>query len=155
MDFEKAFTLIVHLEGGLVDNPLDPGGKTRYGISQQAFPTLDIENLTLDDAKAIYRREFWERCRCSTLPDPVSLFVFDAAVHMGPKPAAILLQQILGVAQDGIIGPQTLNAASRFDTMALGARFLAERALALMRQPTFTHFGKGWSNRLFTLALAV
>ena len=155
MDFEKAFALILSVEGGYVNNPNDPGGKTKFGISQQAFPDVDIENLTINDAKAIYEKEFWDRCRCAELPDPLSLFVFDAAVHMGTFQAALLLQRTLGVKEDGIIGAHTMAAAKQGDPAEISARFLGRRALALAAMPTFASFGHGWMNRLFTLALAV
>ena len=65
--FDTAFANVIGLEGGYTDDPRDRGnwtggtvgqGKlrgTKYGISAAAFPTLDIANLTLDAAKAIYR----------------------------------------------------------------------------------------------------
>ena len=60
MNFDIAFSRLIDSEGGLTDNPKDPGGLTKFGISQRSYPDIDIRNLTLDQAKAIYLRDFWD-----------------------------------------------------------------------------------------------
>ena len=61
--FLKAFEKVLRHEGGYVNDPLDLGGETKYGISKRSYPHLDIKNLTLDQAKQIYFRDFWQRGR--------------------------------------------------------------------------------------------
>ena len=60
-DFDRAFEKTLRFEGGgeLVDDPNDAGGPTRWGISQRAYPDLDIKNLTKEGAKEIYRKDYW------------------------------------------------------------------------------------------------
>ena len=78
--FDNAFDRVIGHEGGYVNNSKDPGGETKYGISKRAYPTLDIKSLTLADAKAIYKRDYWDRAQCDALPPGVAFDVFDAAV---------------------------------------------------------------------------
>lgn len=163
--FEQAFPIVVGIEDAYTDDPHDPGnwtsgqmGKgickgTKYGISAGAYPTLDIVNLTLDQAKAIYRRDYWQACACDKMGWPLCLFMFDSAVNQGQPAAKILLQTTLGVAVDGRIGPATLAAANRIDAEHL-ALFLTTRALRYMRAPNFALDGKGWFKRLFLIAMA-
>ncbi len=60
-NFEKAMTFIFKWEGGYVNDGNDPGGETNFGISKRAYPNLDIKNLTKDEAKQIYYRDYWEK----------------------------------------------------------------------------------------------
>lgn len=80
------------LKDGYTNDPTDPGGETKYGISKRAHPTIDIKNLTLDGAIAIYGKEYWEPAGCSSLELPLAVCVFDTAVNMGVKRALQFLQ---------------------------------------------------------------
>ena len=62
--FDEIIEVVLHHEGGYVNDPKDPGGETNYGISKRAYPDVDIKNLTEDGAKDIYRRDYWEKYRC-------------------------------------------------------------------------------------------
>lgn len=92
-DFEKAITFVLKWEGGYVNHPDDPGGETNFGISKRAYPSFDIKNLTIEQAKAIYRRDYWEKMGCNALPWPMNLVVLDTAVNMGCSKAAELRVQ--------------------------------------------------------------
>jgi len=97
-DFEKAFLLTVAFEGGDSNDPDDRGGRTRYGISQRAYPDLDISKLTLEDAKALYRRDCWDKCGCDRMNDQRHAeIVFDIAVNMGVSAAKELLMETLKI----------------------------------------------------------
>ena len=109
-DFDVAVRLLLEEEGGLVDNPDDPGGLTKYGISQRTYPNIDIRNLTREAAIAIYKRDFWDSLRIEALPAILRYAYFDAAVNCGAATAALFLQRALGVRADGIIGPITRAA---------------------------------------------
>lgn len=153
--FDRAFDIVVALEGGLSDDPADPGGLTKFGISHQGFTNLDIAKLTMDQAKRLYLEHYWFPAKCDRLPWPLALLVFDAAVNQGAYAAAVLLQKALGVRQDGAIGPRTLAAAVRADQRELCALFLADRALRYTGTRNFDRFGRGWLKRLFRLAAAM
>lgn len=162
--FDQAFALVVGIEGGYSTDPRDPGnwtgGKrgtgvlkgTKYGISAAAYPNVNIANLTLDGAKALYQPDYWQVCACDQLPWPLALFVFDCAVNQGQQRAKITLQQALDVTVDGSIGPVTLAAARAADAEHV-ALFMAGRALSYTHDAGFVIAGRGWFKRLFLLAL--
>jgi len=74
---------VLSWEGGYVNDPRDPGGETKYGISKRAHPDVDIKNLTIEQAKAIYREEYWNRINGDELTFPEALALMDFAVHSG------------------------------------------------------------------------
>ena len=101
-------------EGGYADNPSDPGGETKFGISKREYPQLDIAALTRADAVAIYYRDWWQRYRYSELPGPIAAKVFDLAVNIGPAHAVRCLQRALRacgrrLTEDGALGRATVN----------------------------------------------
>ena len=144
---------ILQAEGGLVDNPNDPGGLTKYGISQAAFPELDIRALTPEQAIAIYATNYWEPAKCPALPPPLALVHFDAAVNCGVGQAARFLEQAVGVTVDGIVGPITIAAAWKA-TDAVEAYFAVREAFyrrLAQANPAEGVFLDGWLNRLENL----
>lgn len=149
MSFEAALAFVLEIEGGatVTDDPKDPGGLTKYGISKRSHPGLDIANLTEAEASAIYRAEYWDKCRCGELPNAIACVVFDSAVNQGVGMAARILQEALGLKEDGIIGSGTLQAATEAGDGLL-AELVARRMLAYGSVPQFTRFGLGWSRRL-------
>jgi len=82
-DFDKALKFVLKWEGGYNNDPRDPGGETKYGISKRSYPELDISKLTLKQAKEIYYQNYWLKCGCDELPYPFNIVVFDTAVNMG------------------------------------------------------------------------
>ena len=150
--FDSAFAKVVSVEGGYVNDQKDPGGATKYGISQRSYPNVDIKNLTLDQAKAIYRADYWDKICGDDLPDPISHLVFDAAVNHGIDPASKMLQTALKIRMDGVIGQETLKAAKAAGNDVC-AVFMAKRALRYTRTQNFETFGEGWFKRLFILAM--
>ena len=147
--FEQAFAIVVGTEGGYVDNPNDPGGATKYGVSHRAYPNVDIAALTLDLAHTIYRRDYWNRIRGDDLPPPLALLVFDAAINSGVSRAVMWLQTAVGTVPDGVIGPATLAAvqAHAGRGVAVATEFAAQRAVFTALLPTFRTFGLGWARR--------
>lgn len=144
-NFASAIAVVLDQEGGYV---VDEGGATKYGISQRAYPHEDIENLTVERAKTLYRRDYWAQCRCDALPWPLALYVFDCAVNQGQGTARRLLQKALDVTMDGNIGPLTIRAAST-STRWHSARFMAIRGLRYAGTHNFDTNGAGWFTRLF------
>jgi lysozyme family protein len=105
MNFDEAFAKLLIHEGGTVDNPKDPGGLTRFGISKRSYPHLAIDTLTEWDAKQIYRRDFWDAIHGEDLPKTLRFDLFDGAVNSGPAQATKWLQRALGVEDDGALAP--------------------------------------------------
>ncbi len=91
-DFDRAVKFVLYHEGGYVNNPNDPGGETKFGISRKAHPKVDIKNLTEDQAREIYKRDYWQPCGADLLDDHLALIHFDTAVNMGLKRAETLLE---------------------------------------------------------------
>ena len=151
MSFDRAVAMVLRHEGGYVNDPRDPGGETRFGISKRAYPDVDILRLTEDEAKVIYRRDYWNTLRPDEIPAPLAICVFDAAVNMGRDKAVRLLQRACGVAQDGVMGGNTIAAANRLPEPVV--RFSTERAIAYTGIRGFDTFGKGWLRRTFAVAL--
>lgn len=146
--WKTAINHTLELEGGYVNDPNDSGGVTKYGISKKAYPDLDIPNLTLAQAMEIYRRDYWERCKCDYIPDALSVAVFDFAVNSGIKTAIKKLQIALGVTADGIIGNQTVGACNRLPIKKVLDDYMDLRLDYLMSLKSWKHFGKGWGNRV-------
>jgi lysozyme family protein len=103
-----------------------------------------MRNLPLTTALRIYREDYWDRIKADQLPDHLRFHVFDAAVNSGPGQAVKWLQRAAGVAQDGVIGPKTMSAA----TMVTVAQYSAIRLRFMTDLPTWTSFGKGWARRI-------
>jgi lysozyme family protein len=148
MNYDTAFERLIGHEGGYVNHPSDPGGETRYGISKRSYPTVDIKALTLDGAKAIYKRDFWDKVRGDSLPYPVAFEMFDAAVNHGVKRAVEFAQEALGAHVDGQLGPVTLKAAQTVNPDAFIRRFNGARLEFFTNLPTFSSFGRGWARRV-------
>lgn len=151
MNFDMAFETLISHEGGYTPGIGDPGGETKFGISKRSYPSLDIKNLTLADAKSIYLRDFWQRAQCDKLHPDLAFTVFDAAVNSGIGQAVRWLQRAVGVADDGVIGPLTLAQINREqDTSAIQARFSGHRLEFMTKLSTFDTFGRGWTKRIAT-----
>ena len=118
-NFDHAIKETLENEGGYVNDPDDPGGETKFGISKRSYPDLDIKNLTLDDAIDIYQKDFWEKPGYDQIiPKKVAAKVFDLAVNMGPGRAGKLLQQAINetatekLKVDGVVGLRTARAVN-------------------------------------------
>jgi lysozyme family protein len=147
--FDDAFTKLIGEEGGYVNNPADPGGETKYGISKRSYPEEDIANLTLARAKYLYARDFWGPAGCDAVPDGIKFDLFDTAVNSGWKRAVMLLQSAVNEVVDGDLGPHTLQAVQSIDPERLIARFNGWRLDFLNDNPTlWATFGRGWSQRI-------
>lgn len=145
--FQAAFRELIGEEGGYVFNPADPGGETKYGISKRSYPNLNIKELTLDLAKAIYYRDFW-----LPLGDHASLAVrlevFDFAVNSGIQTAIRKLQSAIGVSDDGHFGPVSRAKLASMASGNVVLRYLSERLAFMASLSTWPHFGRGWARRI-------
>ena len=155
MNFDQAFTTLLKHEGGFSDHPADPGGKTRYGITEAVAREVgyrgDMRELPLDLAKRIYKDRYWDAVRAEELPEAIRYALFDAAVNSGPRQAIRWLQRAVGAKDDGIIGPQTLALVRDADPEQLVRRMLAQRLRFMTNLPTWPTFGRGWARRIADL----
>ena len=150
--FELSFMLVVGLEGKYSDDPNDPGGETKYGISKRYHPDLDIKNLTLDQARDVYEREYWRPTSCDSLPMPLAAFVFDMAVNQGVGTAAKTVQSAVGSTPDGKIGALTMARVHAAEPIELTSLFMADRSIRYFSDSGFDRYGRGWLKRCFKLA---
>jgi lysozyme family protein len=86
-NFKKALKFVLKWEGGYSNDPNDPGGETKYGVSKRSYPELDISKLSLKQAEEIYHQNYWLKAGCDELPYPFNIIVFDTAVNLGRRRA--------------------------------------------------------------------
>lgn len=154
--YEAALARLLAHEGGYTNHPSDPGGPTNYGITIHDYrryvkadaSAADMRAMPLDDAKAIYRAKYWDALCCDGLPPGLDYCVFDYGVNSGIARAAKVLQRIVGVADDGRIGPVTLAAAARHGPADVIEKICDERLDFLRRLRTWPVFGRGWGRRV-------
>jgi len=151
-DFNQAIEKTLVNEGGYVDDPLDAGGETKFGISKRSYPDVDIKNLTVDDAKSIYKKDYWDKLKADEIASQkVAFELFDTAVNMGVKTASKLIQGCSGAYVDGIIGSQSLESINNIDEELLLLRFRLARVSRYIylakKRPANKKFLFGWINR--------
>lgn len=152
--FNQALDRLMQLEGGYADDHEDTGGETKYGISQKAYPHLDIPNLSMPDAELIYLKDYWRPLKCQEIWYPLdeALFIFGA--NAGVKKAGQCLQDALNgtvkrhLKVDGVIGPKTLAAVDEADPVKLFWGFLAEQLFHYRSCETWWKHYDGWVNRV-------
>lgn len=144
-NFARAFEIIVGVEGALSVDPNDKGNwtggqigagelkGTKYGISAASYPDLDIVNLTLEQAGAIYKRDYWDAWSLDTVPWDRALVTFDAAVQHRPDKVR-----------------EWLAAVSQREFVV---EFQAERALYYAALAKWPDYGRGWMRRLIRISL--
>lgn len=150
-DFETLVKDLIEAEGGdeLVTNVDDRGGLTKYGISQRAYPDLDIASLTEEEAIEIYKRDYWDKFKIGDMPDKYKRDIFFNVVNSGSS-AIRDLQQALGVDVDGVVGPQTKGALEKFDgdlTRTIKEGQIDRYVRIAEKDPTQRQFLNGWINR--------
>lgn len=152
MNFDQAFDILLGHEGGYANDSRDPGGETMWGVTARVARADgfigDMRGLPRDRAKAIYKRKYWDAVMADRLPEAAQYIVFDAAVNSGPGQAIRWLQRSLGVGEDGVLGPMTLDAINRASGLKLAVAFCAERLDFMTSLPTWGAFGKGWARRI-------
>lgn len=138
-EFQTAVAAVIEEEtggdptGGQTNDPNDPGGLTRWGISKRNHPQVNVANLTRDDAVAIYRTEYWQPLLPFNLSTTFQRIAFESAINEGLGKTKALLPAAKGQL----------------------AWFLRDRAMAYISDPNFKIYGRGWLARLFTEALSV
>ena len=150
-NFDECLKMLLHHEGGYVNHPKDPGGETNLGVTKRVYEkwggTKDMKDLTVEDVAPIYKKNYWDRCKCDDLESGVDWAVFDWAVNSGTGRAAKAIQKICGATQDGAIGPKTLALIGKQDTQYVVEEFGKIRQDFYESLKTFDTFGKGWTRR--------
>ena len=150
-NFDECLKMLLHHEGGYVNHPSDPGGETNLGVTKKVYQewggTKDMKDLTVEDVAPIYKKNYWDRCKCDDLESGVDWAVFDWAVNSGTGRAAKAIQKICGASQDGAIGPKTLALIGTQNTQYVIEEFGKIRQDFYESLKTFDTFGKGWTRR--------
>lgn len=168
-DFEPAINITLENEGGLVNNPSDPGGITNHGISLKFLRTLrtnatpdDIRFMTVDEAKQIYLNEFWLKNDYGKIVDQLlANQIFDLCVNIGASMANSCLQRAVNnaadkaaISVDGNIGLRTLDAVNSARPTLLRSCLRIEAANyyknLVKNNPKLNIFLKGWMNRCYS-----
>lgn len=149
--------ILIH-EGGKVNHPKDPGGRTNQGVIQRVYdgwrqrndlPLRSVYDMEPHERDDIYKKQYWDAVKGDQLPQGVDYVVMDGAVNSGPGQSIKWLQRALGVKADGVIGQATLAAVEAVnDHDSLIAKILQRREAFLRALKTFKTFGKGWMNRV-------
>ena len=147
--------LLLH-EGGYTNHPADPGGPTNFGITifdyrkyvKPGATAADVRAMKLEEAKAIYRAKYWDAMRCDELPAGVDDSVFDYGVNSGIGRSKKVLQRVVGVEDDGVLGPKTMAAIAARDPKAIIVALNDERLRFLRSLRTWPVFGRGWGRRV-------
>lgn len=165
MNFDRAVEIVFDQEGGFSNDKDDPGGATQLGITEQTFTDaqqkgivphdLTLAELDKERAKLIYLEMYWKPVGGDSLPWPIALAAFDAAVNMGVKKAIGMLQQAVGTRIDGVVGQDTIKAAESAPSASLD-RMLASRVVfysdLVALKPVMRKYFFGWIRRCFTIS---
>ncbi len=163
--FPAAVGRTLVFEGGFVDNPADPGGATKHGISQRFLRlvglTDDVREMTTQRAVDIYREYFWDMYNCGLIEDgEIAGEYFDFLVLAGPRASGLCLQRALRstsyatnkpglrVTEDGIVGPLTARSANESPRFPLLAALKSEQA-GYARDLDNPTFERGWVRRAY------
>lgn len=151
-NFNEAIDIILKHEGGYVNDPKDPGGETKYGISKRAFPSLDIKNLTIDKAKEIYKINYWEPVKGELINHQIlATNIFDFAVNAGVVVSVKTIQKLVNVSIDGKLGLVSTVAINQRNGDELNFSFTKERFEFYKRlcekKPDLLKFLNGWKIR--------
>ena len=147
-NFEDAIGVVLRNEGGYVWDGNDPGGETNFGISKRSYPNVDIKNLTVEEAKFFYKRDFWKFDGIND--QAVATKLLDAYVNMG-RSAIKIAQEIAVAPVDGEYGPHTealINAISPTAFLMQYRSGLAQHYQNIVaNNPAMGKFLAGWLRR--------
>jgi len=129
-NFNLALAFTLRWEGGFSDDPYDPGGQTKYGISKAAYPDVDIKSLTKEEAALLYKKDYWDKAGCEKMEKKLAIAVFDTAVNCG-----------VGRARSWLAEKEVPEV-----------RWFIQRRIQyyldlVKKKPVFNKYIKGWLNR--------
>ncbi len=158
----EALRLMFGHEGGYVNAKTDSGGPTKYGITHRTLAAnrglksvtaAQVKALTLAEAEEIYRKSYWTQSGGDLLPAGLDYAAFDFGVNSGPSRAVRTMQEVVGVAQDGIVGVQTVAAVNSYPGgIAALIKAYCDARMAFLRRlggkTGFSANGRGWTVRV-------
>jgi len=155
-NFERSLALVLQHEGGYVNHPSDPGGRTNLGVTQRVWEDYvghpvdeaTMRSLTREMVSPLYRKEYWDAVHGDKLPCGADYLAFDFAVNAGSFRCVKTIQRALNITADGVIGPVTLKAIQDTNAEDFINNFSAAKESFYRGLTTFPTFGKGWLNRV-------
>lgn len=155
MTFDQAIDELLKHEGGYVNHINDPGGETNFGITARVARLNgyegDMKFIPMSLVKEIYRRDYWDKCKCDDLPETLRYAVFDAGVNSGVTQAIRWLQRASGAVDDGVFGSKTLLAVRMQNPEILKRKYLAQRLNFMTDLKVWPSFSRGWAKRIASL----
>ena len=152
VEFDDIREVVLHHEGGYVNDPDDPGGETNFGVAKRSHPDVDIANLTKDGAKEIYKEHYWDKNKVESLSEELRHIYFDMCVNQGRGRAVKILQHAAnakgaGLKVDGGMGPMTIAAMDGVELDRVRAYRIKYYADLVTRKPDLEKFYFGWFRR--------
>ena len=152
VNFDDIIEVVLHHEGGYVNDPKDPGGETNFGIAKRSHPDVDIKNLTKEGAKEIYKEHYWDRNKVESLSEDLRHIYFDMCVNQGRSRAVKILQKAANakgadLVVDGGMGPKTIAAMDGVELQRVRAYRVKYYADLVTRKPDLEKFYFGWFRR--------
>jgi|SRR3990167_3941648 len=182
-DIAKYFPKLLKWEGGFVQDPVDTGGATNMGVTISTFRQhgydndgdgdIDVEDLrkeTPEQAQAICKLNYWDRWKADLIKSQSVAESLVEWVWGSGKWGIIIPQRILGLVDDGIVGPKSLEAVNKFDPVVFHEKlrqakmsFIDGLVISSINRYKETHpqaidqdllkhtqkrFEKGWKNRI-------
>lgn len=157
---EEALVFTLKWEGGYTNDPLDPGGATKYGITQgrynqyrsaKGLSRQSVKFITKTEYKEIYEKYYWDPVRSQYLQGTLGLVLFDTAVNMGVGGAISRLQAALKVKITGKWTQDISDVIHSADQTAVALYIcklrIAKRYARVRQRPSQRKFLRGWLNR--------
>jgi lysozyme family protein len=158
--FDDALKFVLPHEGGFVDDPDDPGGRTNFGITQATYDSWlkdhgalhrSVEHISQFEVKCIYQKGYWDPVHAHYLAAPLALVMFDTAVNFGVEGAMEKLQAALGVPLTGTWTVATSEAVHKCDQAEVAQKIcelrIQHRYARVKKKPSQAKFLHGWLNR--------
>ena len=151
-NFNEIIEKVLEHEGGYVNDPTDLGGETKYGITKRFYPDVDIKNLTIEQAKEIYKKDYWDKNKVESLPQNLWHIYFDMCVNMGKRTAVKVLQRAANnrgkdLEVDGGLGPKTIEALNGVELDRVRAFRVKYYVDLITTKPEQEKFYLGWFRR--------
>ena len=151
-NFNEIIEKVLEHEGGYVNDPTDLGGETKYGITKRFYPDVDIKNLTIEQAKEIYKQDYWDKNKVESLPQNLWHIYFDMCVNMGKRTAVKVLQRAAvnkgrDIEVDGGLGPMTIGALKGVELDRVRAFRVKYYVDLITAKPEQEKFYLGWFRR--------
>lgn len=161
-NFKISLEHVLQYEGGWSNNPQDPGGATMKGVTLAVFRKFygsdkskdDLKNITETQLECIYKKGYWDVCKCDNLPSGIDFVVFDAAVNSGTGTSVKWLQKAVEADVDGILGIKTLEQVRTSLINETIYTMCFYRLDFMQNLSNWKTFGKGWSKRVFKVLYA-